>query len=356
MSEKMMACVRIEPGKLSMEERDIPVIEEDDDVILKVKLCAICGTDVHAAELALPDVIMGHEVVGEIVEMGKNIEDFRIGDRVVASCMLSCGRCASCQQGDPSACLNPMGRVQHGITLNGCQAEYVRIPFAPFSISKIHDELRDEEAIVTGDILSTAVGALERASFKVGDSVAVFAQGPLGLCVTAAARAMGAGLIIAVDPESFKLEASKNLGADIVIDPNQEDVVHKILDLTDGYGVNIAVEAVGTAITLKNAFGCTRIGGAVSGLGVYGFDFEDLSIPVAHDSIVPDSFYHRKFITTLCPSGRYRMQRLLDVLRYGNIDLSPIWTHILPLENIMEGYEMLKHREHKAIKIGVKPS
>ncbi|MBU0991916.1 MAG: alcohol dehydrogenase catalytic domain-containing protein [Proteobacteria bacterium] len=355
MADKMMACVRKDPGVLVLEERDIPTIETPEDVILKVRFCAICGTDNHAAELAFPDVVMGHEVVGEIVDIGSGVEDFQTGDRVVASCMLSCGRCANCQQGEPSACLNPEGRVQHGIVLDGCQAEYVRIPFAPFSICRIPDALNDQQAIVAGDIFSTAVGVLERASLSVGDSVAIFAQGPLGLCVTAAARAMGAGLVIAVDPDPFKRETAKKLGATLVLDPGKTDVVHEILNLTDGFGVNIAVEAVGKQETLQGAFGVARIGGAISSLGVYGFDFNDLAIPVAHDSLVPDTFYHRSFITTLCPSGRYRMQRLMDLIQYGNIDLSPIWTHTMPLTKIVDAYEMMKNPKNKIIKMGILP-
>ncbi|MFZ5569506.1 MAG: zinc-dependent alcohol dehydrogenase [Thermodesulfobacteriota bacterium] len=355
MADKMLACVRKEPDVLVLEERDVPVIREPEDVILKVRLCAICGTDMHAAELAIPDVVMGHEVVGEIVDMGSGVEDFQIGDRVVPSCMLSCGRCASCQQGDPSACLNPEGRVQHGIVLDGCQAEYVRIPFAPFSMCKIPDSVSDQQAIVAGDIFSTAVGVLERASFQVGDSVAIFAQGSLGLCVTAAARAMGAGLVIAVDPDPFKRETARKMGANVVVDPGDCDAAHRILDLTDGFGVNIAVEAVGMEKTLRGAFAATRIGGAISSLGVYGFEFGDLAIPVAHDSMVPDAFYHRRFVTTLCPSGRYRLQRLLDMIQYGGIDLASIWTHSVALKNIIDAYAMVKDRAAGVIKIGVLP-
>lgn len=355
MADKMIACVRKEPHVLAVEERNAPKIEDPMDVLLKVKLCTICGTDIHAEELPLPDVAMGHEGVGEIVDMGSGVEDFMIGDRVVASCMLSCGFCASCQQGEPSACLNPQGRVQHGIVMDGYQAQYVRVPFAPFSICKVPDALSDEQAIVVGDIFSTAVGVLERACLKVGDSVAVFAQGPLGLCVTAAARALGAGLIVAVEPDPFRQKVSKKMGANIVLDPTGSDVVHKILDLTDGYGVNIAVEAVGKMETLQGAFSTARIGGSISSLGVYGFDFENLSIPTAHDSIVPDTFYHRRFVTTLCPSGRYRMQRLLDLIQYGKVDLSPLWTHTMPLKDILKGYEMSKNPKSKTLKIAVRP-
>jgi threonine dehydrogenase-like Zn-dependent dehydrogenase len=355
MSEKMLGCVRKEPGKLVVEEREIPTIEAPTDVILKVRLCTICGTDMHMAELPLPDVIMGHEVVGEIVDLGEGVEDFLEGDRVAVSCTLACGHCASCQQGDQSACLSPEGRLQHGVALDGCQAGYVRIPFAPFSICKVPESLSDEQAIMPGDIFSTGMGVLERASFRVGDSVAIFAQGPLGLCVTAAARALGAGLVIAVEPDPYRRDVAKKMGANIVLDPGKVDVVSKILDLTEGYGVNIAVEAVGKQVTLQGAFGTARIGGAISSLGVYGLEFDNLSIPVEHGSIVPDSFYHRRFVTTLCPSGRYRLQRLMDLMQYGKIDFSPLWTHALALENILDGYEMTKDPKSKSLKIAVRP-
>lgn len=356
MSNKMLACVRKEAGILAMEERDVPGLQKDTDVILKVRLCTICGTDLHLAELPLPDVVMGHESVGEIVDLGDRVEGFRQGDRVVFSCMLSCGRCESCQQGDPSACLDPEARLQHGVALDGCQAEYVRIPFAPWNLSRVPEPLTDEQAILAGDIFSTAVGVLERACLRVGESVAVFAQGPLGLCVTAAARALGAGLLIAVEPNPFRRDVSKQMGANLVLDPGEGDVVARILDLTDGFGVHVAVEAVGQEATLRAAFGAARIGGAISSLGVYGLETTDLPIPVTHESLTPDAFYHRRFVTTLCPPGRHRLRRLLDLMQYGRLDFTPLWTHSLPLERILEGYQMARDPESHSLKIAVRPA
>lgn len=355
MNDKMLGCVRKDPGVLVLEERDIPTIDVPTDVILKVTLCTICGTDIHMAQLPLPDVIMGHEVVGQIVDRGKGVEDFEEGDRVVVSCTLACGRCASCQQGDQSACLSPEGRLQHGVVLNGCQAQYVRVPFAPYSMCKVPESVQDEHAILAGDIFSTGLGVLERAPLRTGDSLAIFAQGPLGLCVTAAARALGAGLIIAVEPDPFRRAVAEKMGANVVLDPSEGDVISRILDLTDGFGVNIAVEAVGKEVTLRGAFGTARIGGTISSLGVYGLELVDLPIPVIHNSSTPDAFYHRRFVTTLCPSGRYRLQRLLDLMHYGRIDLSPLWTHTLPLERILEGYAMARDLSSKALKIAVRP-
>ena len=355
MGKKMLACVRKTPGTLVVEEAEIPTIQARTDVILKVRLCAICGTDLHLRELPFPDVTMGHEVVGEIVDMGEGVGDFQEGDRVVVSCTLACGTCSSCQQGDQSACLHPEGLLQHGLLLNGCQAEYVRIPFAPFSMCKVPDALPDDQAILAGDIFSTGMGVLERAPLRTGDTVAVFGLGPLGLCVTAAARALGAGLIIGVEPNAFRAETAKRMGANIVLDAG-DDVVSKILDLTDGFGVDIAVEAIGKEVTLGHAFGTARIGGAITSLGVYGLDLQNLSIPVQARSKVPFTFYHRRFVTTLCPSGRNRLQRLMNLMQYGNLDLAPLWTHTLPLKNILEGYEMALDPKSKSIKVGVRVS
>ncbi len=142
MSESMLACVRKGPGDLALERIPRPVLEALTDVILKTRLCTICGTDLHFEELPLPNIAMGHEVVGEIVETGDAVEGFQTGDRVVMSCMLACGQCASCQQGDPSACLHPMGRVKHGIFIHGCQAEYVRCLLPPSASEKYRKRWR----------------------------------------------------------------------------------------------------------------------------------------------------------------------------------------------------------------------
>lgn len=355
MADRMLGCVRKDAGQLVMQEKEKPTIQEPTDVIVKVKLCTICGTDLHLAELPLPDVIMGHEVVGEIVDLGDAVQGFQEGDRVVVSCTLACGLCASCQEGDQSACLHVAGRLQHGMLLNGFQAQYARVPFAPTSMCRVPDSLKDEEAILAGDIFSTGAGVLERAHMRTGDSVAIFAQGPLGLCVTAAARALGAGLVIAVEPNPFRREVAAKMGANVVLDPGEGDVVARILELTGGYGVNVAVEAVGKEATLRGAFGSARIGGAITSLGVYGMDFGDLAIPVAHASMAPDAFYHRRFVTTLCPSGHFRLQRLLDLMQYGNLNFDPLWTHSLSLENILDGYEMAKDPQTKSLKIAVRP-
>ena len=271
------------------------------------------------------------------------------------SCMLACGKCSSCLQGDPSACIGPGAKVQHGLFVHGGQAEYVRVPHAPNSICKIPDAVTDEQAILTGDIFSTGMGVLERVPMRAGDTVAIFALGPLGLCTVKAARTLGAGKVIGIDPDPFRREVAEKMGANVTIDPGDGDPVTKIMELTDGFGANIAVEAVGKAETLQAAFRSARIGGTISSLGVYGFGTPELPIPLSSGSPVPDAFYHRKFITTLCPSGHYRLERLLDLIQYAEIDFSPMWTHSLPLKDALEGYKIFKDPASKAIKIGLKP-
>jgi len=213
----------------------------------------------------------------------------------------------------------------------------------------VPEGVSDEMAVLASDIMSTGFGAIERAGLKPGDSVAIFAQGPVGLCATAAARAMGAGLIIAVESIPERVAMSQRLGANVVIDPRQKDPVAEIMELTGGRGVDIAVEAVGTQPTFEAATRVIRRGGTVSSVGVYGL-LPQVSMP----TMVP-SFLHRRVVTTLCPSGRDRMDHLLSLARWGNIDLSPLFTHSLSLTEAPRAYQMFRNKEEGVIKIAIRP-
>jgi alcohol dehydrogenase len=215
---------------------------------------------------------------------------------------------------------------------------------------------QQRQSEMLGSLEQQRQAVLERAGLKVGDSIAVFALGPLGLCVTKAARAMGAGLIIGVDPGAKRRETALAMGANQVLDPGEEDPVPQIIKMSGGAGVDISVEAVGRPETLKAAFMTAKIGGAVSSLGVYGLTTQELSIPMGHGSFNPDTFYHRRFITTLCPSGRYRMERRMDMIKHADLDFSPLWTHSLELTEALEGYRMVKNPQGDSIKIGLRPA
>jgi threonine dehydrogenase-like Zn-dependent dehydrogenase len=198
--------------------------------------------------------------------------------------------------------------------------------------------------------MSTGFGAIDRANARFGDSVAVFAQGPLGLCATAGARARGCGLVIGVDTVPERLEMSKKLGANVVINAKEKEPVAEIAALTNNQGVDIAVEAVGTQATFE---ACTRVirrGGTVSSIGIYGLT-PQLTMPI----IGAPSFYQRNVVTTMCPSGHERMARLLAMVQHGDIDLTPLFTHRMKLADCPKAYDLFRSKAEGVLKIAITP-
>lgn len=348
---KMQALLRVAPKSIRMGEIPVPQPKAG-EAVLKVTLTTVCGSDVHVLGWPLPGqdpIAMGHEAVGVITALGEGMEGFREGDRVAISCLSPCGRCVGCQTGGPgSACTHPNGGFQFGNLIHGCQAEYLRVPFAQFNMAKVPPEVTDEQALFTGDIMSTGLGVCERAGVGPGDSVAVFAQGPLGLCATAGARLLGAGLIVAVDAIPERLAMAKRLGATITLSPAEGDVPRRVREMTDGRGVDVAIEAVGTQATFEMAVKSCRVGGAVGSLGVYG-GIKALSLPVTVN------FYHRRIVTTMCPSGSERLRRMLEIVRYGRMDLTPLYTHRMPLSRMEEAYRLFMEDKKSVLKIAVTP-
>ncbi len=217
----MQTCVKTAMGKVEMLDMPVPKAGPG-EIVVKTAMATVCGSDMHWLDEApneLMNVIypgcvlpqglhMGHEGVGTVHEVGPGVTRFQVGDRVIACCLTGCGRCTQCLNGDYSICTGG------GRTLFGCQAEYFLVPFADVNVAKVPPEVSDENAVLASDIMSTGFGAIDRAELKFGDSVAIFAQGPLGLCATAAARARGAGMIIAVESIPERIEMSKRMGAD----------------------------------------------------------------------------------------------------------------------------------------------
>jgi threonine dehydrogenase-like Zn-dependent dehydrogenase len=285
---------------------------------------------------------MGHEGVGTVHSVGEGVTKFKEGDRVVASCLVGCGKCHECMSVDHSVCSGG-GRV-----LFGCQAEYYVVPFADVNAAIVPPGVSDEHAILASDIMSTGFGAIERANAGFGHSVAVFAQGPVGLMATAGARARGCGLIIGVDTVPDRLEKSREFGANVTINAAEEDAVAKIMELTGG-GVDIAVEAVGTQATFEAATRAVRRGGVVSSVGVYG-----LTPQVAMPTLAP-SFLHRTVVTTLCPSGSDRMDYLVKLLDNGNVNLEPLFTHRMTLDDMPKAYDLFRSKTEGVLKIAITP-
>ena len=195
----------------------------------------------------------------------------------------------------------------------------------------------------------TGFGGAERGAIRVGDAVAVFAQGPIGLCATAGARLMGASTVIGVERVPERVEVARGLGADHVVDFGREDPVEAVRRLTDGRGVDVAIEALGTQATFEASLRVLRPGGTLSSLGVYS---TDLRIPL--DAFAAGLGDHR-IVTTLCPGGKERMRRLMAVIASGRVDLKPLVTHRFPLDRIEEAYDLFAHQRGGVLKVAITP-
>ncbi|HYR08844.1 MAG TPA: zinc-binding dehydrogenase, partial [Longimicrobium sp.] len=229
----------------------------------------------------------------------------------------------------------------------GCQAEYVRIPHAMANLTPVPDGLTDEQVLMCPDIMSTGFGGAESGRIRIGDTVAVFAQGPIGLCATLGARLRGASRIITVDGVPERLQMSRRLGADETIDFHDGNPVEKIMELTGGRGVDVAIEALGTQQTFESCLRVLKPGGTLSSLGVYSGKLE---LPL--DAFAAGLGDHR-VVTTLCPGGKERMRRLLSAVASGRADLRPLVTHRFTLDQIGEAYDLFGHQRDGVLKVAI---
>jgi threonine dehydrogenase-like Zn-dependent dehydrogenase len=313
--------------------------------IIRTTLTTICGSDMHFVdELPLPNgTPMGHEAVGVVEAVGRGVTAFSPGERVAVSCLFSCGTCARCLDGDLAIC---EGLAFPANLLYGGQGEYFLVSGAQASMAKIPDSLGDEQVLFVTDIMSTGFGAIERGRLKTGDSVAVFAQGPVGLCATAAARTLGAGMIVAVEGIPERQAMAKRMGADVVVAPGE--AVERIMALTGGRGVDLAVEALGHQATFEGCCAVARLGGTVSSVGVYG-QFPMLNLPTS------GGFGHRTIVTTICPVGTDRLNRLMALIAGGKVELTPLLTHSLKLSETPTGYDLFRKKQGGVLKIALRP-
>jgi len=326
------------------------------EAVIRITLTTICGTDLHILRgeyPVKPGLVIGHEPVGVIEELGPGVTGYQIGDRVLVGAITPCGQCLGCLSGHLSQCghgdgYEALGGWRFGNTINGAQAEYLLVPFAQANLAKIPDGLSDEQVVLLADIASTGISGAEAAPVRIGDSVVVFAQGPIGLCATAGARLMGASLVIAVEGDKRRLAMARRMGADVVLDYRSTDVVAEIKRLTSG-GVDVAIEALGTQQTFESALRSLRPGGTLSSLGVYS---GKLQMP--YDAFAAGLGDHR-IVTTLCPGGKERMRRLLSLVQSGRFDPTPLITHRFSLDQIAEGYQLFGERADGVLKVAIKP-
>jgi threonine dehydrogenase-like Zn-dependent dehydrogenase len=348
----MKAAVFVAPGRIELQDRPIPEIGPT-DVLLRITTTTICGTDIHILKgeyPVAPGRIVGHEPVGIIAEIGAAVTGYEVGQRVIAGAITPCGQCETCLGGQSSQCGGKaIGGWKLGNTIDGCQAEFVLIPDATANLALVPDDLTDEQVLMCPDIMSTGFAGGESGNVRIGDTVAVFAQGPIGLCATAGARLKGASRIFAIESVAARARISKLLGAEMVIDHTAEDPVAAIMRLTNGRGVDVAIEALGTQETFELCLRVLRPGGALSSLGVYS---GKLTMPLEafHAGLGDISV-----VSTLCPGGKERMRRLLSVVRAGQVDLRPLVTHRYKLDQIEEAYDLFAHQRDGVLKVAITP-
>lgn len=351
----MKALVFHGPDDLRLEEVNRPHAGVGEAVI-RVTLTTICGTDIHILRgeyPVKPGLTIGHEAVGIIEELGAGVTGYRLGERVLVGAITPCGQCCACLTGHLSQCghgegYEALGGWRFGNTINGAQAEYLLVPSAQANLARIPDEVTDEQAVLLADIVSTGFSGAEAAPVRLGDSVVIFAQGPIGLCATAGARLMGASLIIGIDGDDTRLAMARRMGADVVLDYRAVDVLSEVKRLMGG-GADVAIEALGTQQTFESALRCLRPGGTLSSLGVYS---GKLQIP--HDAFSA-GLGDQRIVTTLCPGGKERMGRLLSLVRSGRFDPAPLITHRFGLEQIAQAYQLFGDRLDGVLKVAIKP-
>jgi threonine dehydrogenase-like Zn-dependent dehydrogenase len=358
MAQKMKAAIFVEPNRIVLDEKPVPEIGPL-DALIRITTTTICGTDIHILKGEYPvakGLTIGHEPVGVIEKLGSSVQGFKEGQRVIAGAITPSGYSAACLCGCSSQDgagtkhgFKAMGGWRFGNTIDGAQAEFLCVPDAMANLAPIPEGLTDEQVLMCPDIMSTGFSGAESGSVRIGDTVAVFAQGPIGLCVTAGARLMGATTIIAVDTVPARMEIARKMGADHVVDFGKTDPVKEIMRLTDGRGVDVAIEALGRQQTFEAALRVLRPGGTLSSLGVYS---ADLKIPF--DAFAAGLGDHT-IRTTLCPGGKERMRRLMEIVASKRLDTRPLVTHRFKLDDIEQAYDLFGHQRDGVLKVAITP-
>jgi alcohol dehydrogenase len=330
----MRALVYHGPGKRSWEDVPDPVIVDPTDAIVRIDSSTICGTDLHILKGDVPEVepgtILGHEAVGTVVAVGTGVTTLAEGDRVLVSCITSCGRCRFCREARYGLCTGGGGWV-FGHLIDGLQAEYARVPFADTSVYKVPDELSDEQVLFLADILPTAFecGVLN-GRVEPGDTVAIVGAGPIGLAAIMTAKLFTPGKIVAIDLDDSRLAKAVEFGADHVLNNRREDALARIGELTDGLGADVAIEAVGAPDTFELCTDLIRPGGRVANVGVHG----------CAATLHLERLWIRDVLITTGLVDTFSTPKLLKLVGDGRLDPTPFATHHFPLDEAEQAYEV----------------
>lgn len=330
----------------SLDKRPVPKIKDKRDAIVKVTMSSICTSDLHIIRgfvpKAVPETILGHEFVGEIVDVGSDIKNLKKGDRVSANCETFCGQCYFCKRGFINNCL--YGGWEIGCTIDGCQAEYVRVPFADTGLTKLPDNISYENALFVGDILSSGYWGAELCEIQKGDTVAVIGAGPVGLCSMISAKLLGAEKIIAIDVDDTRLEIAKNQNlADVVINPLNSDVEKEVKDLTERRGADSVIEAAGGKDTFQTAWKIARANAIVALVAMYE---ENQTLPL------PD-MYGKNLTFKTGGVDAVNCSKLVDLISEKKINTDFLITHKFSLDNIQQAYKLFENKSDNCLKIAI---
>ena len=344
----MKAVVYKGKGKIALENRPVPKIQDDRDAIIKVTLTTICSSDIHikhgAVPRAVPGTILGHEFVGRVVETGSAVKKINPGDRVSVNVETFCGECFFCKRGFVNNCTDPDGGWALGCRIDGGQAEYVRIPFADNGLTVIPDQVPDEQALFNGDILSTGYWAAKIGELNPADTVAVIGAGPTGLCTMMCARLYTPARIIAIDTDEYRLNLAKEKGlADITLVPGRDDPEKVIKELTDGRGADTVFEVAGGADTFQTAWKIARPNAVVVVVAMY---------EEAQELPLPDMYGKNLVFKTGGVDGSY-CREIMDLTACGKLDAGFLITHRCSLNDIMNAYDIFENKKDHVIKYAV---
>ncbi len=347
----MKALVYNGPGEISWTDVPDPVIQHPTDVIVKMQATTICGTDLHILKGDTPEVangrVLGHEGIGTIVEVGSGITQLTVGDRVILSCVSACGSCANCHQGLYSHCLSVEGKAGigwiFGYMIDGTQAEYVRVPFAENSVYKVPESVSDAEGILLSDILPTGFEiGVQYGHVKPGDVVAVVGSGPVGLAAVMTAGLYGPSKVIAIDLDDARLARARDFGATDTVNSDKADWKEQVLALTDGAGVDVAIEAVGIAKTFTMAVDLVRPGGHVANIGVHGKSVE----------LALNELWIRNIDISMGLVNTNTLGMLLKLVTQHRLPVDKFVTHRFTFDQMLEAYEVFGNAaQHNALKV-----
>jgi alcohol dehydrogenase len=347
----MRAVVLKEGGRLALEDVPEPKILKHDDVIVRVTTATICGSDVHIRHGQIPGIspgtVIGHEFVGVVEEVGSDVVGFRCGDRVAAAATTWCGVCPACRRGEVQHCTNGgvwAGGEFFGKGLSGAQTEYIRVPYADNCLTRIADHVSDEQAVFVGDVFGTGYHAAYEGRIRTGDTVVIYGCGPIGLGALLSAWQFGPREVFAVDMLDNRLAVARRYGA-TVLDAREGRVLERIRAATGGQGADVVIEAIGNPVTFAQSLQAVRRGGTLSVVGLFPGPVE---LPL-HEL----AFYGVRVSMGL--ANLSRTGQLMALVESGRVDLSSLATHVFPLDQALEAYDLFENHKDQCLKVLLKP-